>query len=97
MLSSPVLLVSRAKFVIASSMSCSDQVPARPGAPGGLGDRAGERVDAPGHLGVGHELRLVEREIAGEGGGELLPVAEQGAVLRRQDRWQPGRQAAGGR
>ncbi len=63
-----------------------DQVPGRLGSPGRLGDRAAERVDAPGHLGVGHERRLRFGQVRGEGGGELAAVEEQEPVLGREDR-----------
>ena len=63
-----------------------DQVPAWLDPPGGFADRSAERVHAPGDLGVGHERGLSGGQVAGEGGGELVAVEEEEAVLGRQDR-----------
>jgi hypothetical protein len=45
-----------------------------------------ERLDAPRDLRVGHEGRVLCRQVRRERGRELLPVEEQEAVDRRQDR-----------
>src|SRR6267142_6893192 len=64
-----------------------DQVPTRLGPPRRLADRTAECAHAPRDLGVGHERCPFCVYVSRECGGELRPVEEEIAVLRRQYRW----------
>jgi hypothetical protein len=63
-----------------------EEVPARLGPPGRIGDDAAQCLDAPGHLGIGQELGFLTREIPGKRLRELVAVEEQEAVLGWEDR-----------
>ena len=62
-----------------------DEVPARLGPPGRVGDGSAEGVHALGDLGVGHERGLLGRQVGGERAVELVAVQQQEAVLGWQD------------
>src|SRR4029077_10422413 len=64
----------------------SDQVPARLRLPRRLTDLTAESLQTPWDLGVGHERGFFCLHVTRERGGELRPVEEQIAVLRRQYR-----------
>src|SRR5207302_5120076 len=54
--------------------------------PSRLCDRAAKGVDAPRHLGVGHESGGLRIDVAGEGSREFDLVKKQITVLGRQNR-----------
>src|SRR4029077_20002520 len=64
----------------------NDEVPTRLGFPRRFTDLAAQSLHAPWDLGVGHERGFFCVHVGCERGGELRPVEEQIAVLRRQYR-----------